>query len=168
MKWSTATRNASYLQNSYVNRTSKQVLIFLVEGASIGNSVQLAAQSKESDRRGNCVSSGMSAVCGCQECEMELLQSWVGCDLNAARPCTQCERINDSICWALVIPSANESSPERHNARPLGSLKPSISWVCYKLGWRVHWVPKAPSSVALSHQLPPAVCLVSLSWDGSR
>lgn len=39
MKWSAAIRSASYLQNSYVNRTSKQVLIFLVEGASVGNSM---------------------------------------------------------------------------------------------------------------------------------
>lgn len=39
IKWSAAIRNASYLQNSYVNRTSKQVLIFLVEGASVGNSM---------------------------------------------------------------------------------------------------------------------------------
>lgn len=39
MKWSAAIRSASYLQNSYVNRTSKQVLILLVEAASMGNSM---------------------------------------------------------------------------------------------------------------------------------
>lgn len=107
----------------------------------------------------------MLAVCGCQKCEMELLQSWVGCDLSAAHPCTQCERINDSICWALVIPSANESSPERHNAGPLGSLKPSISRVCYKLGRWVHWVPKTPRLYCSTPPTPPG-CLFSVTQLG--
>lgn len=98
---------------------------------------------------------------------MEPLQSWVVCDLNAAHPYTQWERINDSICWALVIPSANESSPERHDTGPLGSLKLGISRVYYKLGWQVHWTatPAPPKHTALPHQLPPG-CLFSVTQLG--
>lgn len=101
---------------------------------------------------------------------MELLQSWLGCDLNIAHPCAPWERINDCVCWATVIPLANESCAERHAKGPLGSLQPGISRVCY-----IAWLVSAPGTKAsltptpfplLSHQFPSG-CLFSviqLGW----
>ena len=101
--------------------------------------------------------------------EMELLQSRLGCDLNIAHPCAQRERINDCVCWALVIPLANESWTERHAMGPLGSLQPGISRVCYIA--RLGSVPGTKASLAPTafplpaHQLPSG-CLFSVTQVG--
>lgn len=84
-------------------------------------------------------------------------------------PCTQRERINDCVCWALVIPLASESWAERHATGPLGSLKPGISRVCYIAGLVNAPGTKAsltPAAFPLpSHQLPSG-CLFSVTQLG--
>lgn len=101
--------------------------------------------------------------------EMELLQSRLGCDLNIAHPCAQRERINDCVCWALVIPLANESWTERHAMGPLGSLQPGISRGCYTA--RLGSVPGTKASLTPTafrlpaHQLPSG-CLFSVTQLG--
>lgn len=92
--------------------------------------------------------------------EMELLQSRLGCDLNIAHPCAQRERINDCVCWALVIPLANESWTERHAMGPLGSLQPGISRVCYIA--RLGSVPGTKASHCLPSSSPPTPLWLSV------
>lgn len=74
-----------------------------------------------------------------------------------------------TVCWALVIPLANESRAERHAMGPLGSLQPGVSGVCYR-AWLVstRGTKASPNPVPFplpSHQLPSG-CLFSVTQLG--